>query len=383
MGYTTRWDRAQMINSTFIIGITGNIATGKSVIRRMLANAGILGIDADVLAHRMFYPGGPAYQTVIEAFGSEIKSDHDSISNKKLGQIVFNDPERLRQLESLVHPPVINAIIKRVKAAHRPLIAVEAIKLLESGLGSYCDSIWVSYASFDHQIQRLVSQRGLSHEEASSRIKAQPPQSAKFSQADVIINTETSFKDTWLRTQSALNDTIQPSKMDSPLHINSTEDGSVVLVNSFPVSQLESAWDEMAGEGSATLFEHLGMRMVFPILKEDHILAFVMWENWNFTATLKKIYPSSFVKKKPGLVFDSFIKHAMMNQAEILLVTSELINEVGIQPASLGFTQQHIDRLTYPAWRIAAQKAASRNESTLWVKVLTQPFELEDDTKFL
>lgn len=364
-----------MINSTFTIGITGNIATGKSVIRRMLANAGIFGIDADNLAHRMTYPDGPAFQSVIDAFGEEIKTDQHTISNQKLGRIVFNDPARLSLLESLVHPAVIDATIKRVKAARRPAAAVEAIKLLESGLGNQCDSIWVSYASYQHQIQRLAESRGMSADDADLRIKTQPPQTDKFTRADVIINTETSFKETWLRTQSALNDTIQPSLQDSPLNINSSQEWSVVPVNSFPISLLESAWEDLSGEHTESLFEQLGMNMVFPIVKEGRIMAFVVWEDWNFTATLKEVFPSDFLKQMPELVFDAFTKHALRNQSEIMFVNKGLINDMNIQPDTVGLSKQDIEQLSYQAWKIAAQKAASGSGSSLWVNILSQPFE--------
>lgn len=364
-----------MINSTFTIGITGNIATGKSVIRRMLANAGIIGIDADNLAHRMIYPDGPAYQSVIDAFGEDIKTDQHTISNQKLGQIVFNDPARLRQLESLVHPAVIDATIERIKAARCPAASVEAIKLLESGLANQCDSIWVSYASYEHQFQRLVESRGMAAEDADLRIKAQADQTEKFSRADVIINTETSFKETWLRTQSALNDTIQPSVKDSPLNINSSQEWSVVPVNSFPISLLESAWEDLSGEHAEFLFERLGMKMVFPIVKEGQIMAFVVWEDWNFTAALKEVYPSDFLKQMPELVFDAFKKHALRNQSEIMFVTTILINDMDIQPDTFGLSIQDIEQLSYQAWKIAAQKAASGNGSSLWMNILNQPFE--------
>jgi len=237
-----------MINSTTTIGITGNIATGKSVIRRMLANAGVFGIDADSIANRMLYPGGGAYQGVIEAFGPEIKSDPLHISNKKLGQIVFNDPEQLKKLEALVHPPVINAILKRIKINSRSVASIEAIKLLESKLAEHCDHIWVSHASYDHQMQRLLSSRGLNEKEARLRILAQPAQLAKLAQADVIINTEASFKDTWLRTGRALNDTIQSEKNTRPLHINISEDWTGNSVNTLPSEELESAWKKLESE---------------------------------------------------------------------------------------------------------------------------------------
>jgi dephospho-CoA kinase len=369
-----------MINSTTIIGITGNIATGKSVIRRMLANTGVVGIDADVLAHRMLYPGGPAYLAVIEAFGPGITNHQQIISNKKLGEIVFNDPSKLKQLESLVHPPVIAAIHKRIKSCTHPILSIEAIKLLESGLAAQCDSVWVSYASSSHQVQRLIETRNLTEPEARSRISAQPAQSDKFSQADIIINTETSFKDTWLRTLRALNDTIQLVDTKTLPHINISEDWSVIPVTSASMTQVESAWIELAGCDTALLYEHLGLSMVIPILKENRIQAFAIWADWNFTATLQAVYPASFLSEMPGILFSSFETQARSHQTELMLVRKALINKGDSHPASHGWVDQQLDDISYPAWKIAAQKAVSADEPSLMVKRLSQPFECQDAT---
>ncbi len=366
-----------MINKTFVIGITGNIATGKSVIRRMLANAGVMTFDADVLANRMIYPGGPAYQAVIEAFGTEIRTENGRISHQRLGQIVFSDPAQLKQLESLIHPPVIQAILKRIQAAGRPVVAVEAIKLLESDLGGHCDSIWVSHASEKSQMERLMHTRGLSEHEAQTRIEAQSPQLTKLSQADIIINTEATFKDTWMRTQTALNDTIQPPHQVPPTHINSSKDGLLTPITSIPADQVESAWLGLAQTGAPALYEHLGMQVVRPILKQGRIEAFLIWNDWNFTATLVKVFPVSFLKTQPEQTLEAFERVATVNQSEILLIAEELAPHTGQKPAQFGFTRQQIKQITYPAWQQAAQKSALGQGSSPWMKVLAQPFEME------
>ena len=366
-----------MINKTFIIGITGNIATGKSVIRRMLANAGVMTIDADVLANRMIYPGGPAYQSVIAAFGPEIKTENGRISHQQLGQIVFNDPEKLKQLEALIHPPVIRAILGRVRTAGRPVVAIEAIKLLESDLSGYCDSIWVSHATYKSQMQRLMHTRGLSEQEARTRIEAQSQQVTKLSQADVIINTEATFKDTWVRTQMALNDTIQPPDREPPTHINSSKDGLLTPISRIATEKVESAWFDLAQADIPALYEHLGMQAVLPMLNQDRIEAFLIWRDWNFTAMLEEAYPVSFLNNQTELAFDSFERTARVNQVEILLIAEELISHTELQPTQFGYIQQHIDQVTYPAWQQAAEKTAPGQGPSPWMKVLAQPFEFE------
>lgn len=371
-----------MIEKPLIIGITGNIATGKSVIRRMLANAGALGIDADVLAHRMLYPGGPAYQAVINTFGEQILTDNRIISKQKLGEIVFNDADRLQQLEAHVHPPVINAIRKRVKAAKSPIIVIEAIKLLEAGLADFCDHIYVSHVAHNYQLQRLMSSRGMTEEQAEARINLQPPQAVKLSQADVIINTEGSFKDTWTRTQKALNDTIHTLKKDRLQHINNSYDGMLKTVTSFSDLQLESSWQDLSKQNISLLYEQLGMRKLFPIIKEEHIIAFVIWEDWNFTGILEAVYPMDVLQQMPEMVFGAYEKQASVAQIEILMVSQGILKGLDPTLVQIGLTQYQTEDLNYPAWKTAALKAKANHKSHIWVKILTQPLEILDEPVF-
>ncbi|HOE70771.1 MAG TPA: dephospho-CoA kinase [Brevefilum sp.] len=364
-----------MIDSSFIIGITGNIATGKSVIRHMLANAGLFGLDADSIANRMLYPGTRSYQQVLDTFGPEIKTEHGQISNKKLGQIVFNDLRALEKLEALVHPEVTETIYNRIQTAGHPVVSIEAIKLIEAGLSSHCDKIWVSYASVDHQMRRLRSSRALTNQEARARINSQPPQIDKFARADVIINTETTFKDTWLRTQRALNDTIQSINNFAPLHINISKDWFATSVNSVPATQLERAWKELTRQSLSDLYESLGSKMVLTLSKNEHIQAFILWESWNFSGTLYRVFPGEFFDALPSLVFNAFEKHAQFHQVEILLVANKMLEAGEIHPEQFAFNLQLPAQITYPAWQIAAQKAVCNKPTSIWHKVLAQPFE--------
>ena len=93
----------------FIIGLTGNIATGKSVVRRMLEHLGAYGINADALTHRVLSRGAPGYQPVVELFGKRILNSDGEIDRDKLGKLVFNDLNALADLESIVHPFIMQA----------------------------------------------------------------------------------------------------------------------------------------------------------------------------------------------------------------------------------------------------------------------------------
>ena len=108
----------------YVIGLTGNIATGKSVVRRMLEHLGAFGIDADALAHRTFAPEAPGYQPLIQAFGPEILQPDGRVDRAKLGGVVFSDPQALVRLESIVHPLVRlsgNALLGQ-RGAHATLL---------------------------------------------------------------------------------------------------------------------------------------------------------------------------------------------------------------------------------------------------------------------
>jgi len=181
----------------FVIGLTGNIGTGKSAVRRMLGYLGAFGIDADSLAHHAISRDGPGYQKVVDLFGSQIKGSQGEIDRSRLGKIVFSAPTGLAKLETIIHPIVTRTIDRLIKRAPQPVIVIEAIKLLEAGYGSFCDSIWVTYAPFDIQLSRLTQNRHMSEIEARQRINSQPPQEEKISAAQVVIKNHTSFEDTW------------------------------------------------------------------------------------------------------------------------------------------------------------------------------------------
>jgi dephospho-CoA kinase len=172
-----------------LIGLTGNIATGKSEVGRMLDALGARVIDADKVAHEVMRPGGPAYDGVVAAFGPEILAPDGTVDRAKLGGLVFRDPDALRRLEAAVHPATIAEVARRIARATEPAVVVEAIKLIEAGMHRHYDALWVVTAPRPLQIERLVATRGLTPEEAALRVDAQPPQEEKAALADrVFVN---------------------------------------------------------------------------------------------------------------------------------------------------------------------------------------------------
>ncbi len=170
-----------------LIGLTGNIATGKSEVARILADLGARVIDADQVAHEVMRRDGPTYNLVVEAFGPEILAADGTIDRGKLGAIVFRDPAALRRLEAAVHPATTAEVSRRIAQAQESVVVVEAIKLIEAGMHRLYDALWVVTAPRSLQIARLIAARGLTEEEAALRVGAQPPQEEKAALADLVI----------------------------------------------------------------------------------------------------------------------------------------------------------------------------------------------------
>jgi dephospho-CoA kinase len=186
-----------------MIGLTGNIATGKSTVARMLAELGAETIDADKVAHEVMQAGTPAHAAIVETFGAEALAPDGEIDRERLGAIVFADPTALARLEAIVHPATIEAIGHRVAASPAAAIVVEAIKLIEAGMADGCDSVWVTTCRPEQQIARLMKTRDLSRAEAEQRVRVQPPQEVKLARADVVIDTSGTIAQTRERVQAA------------------------------------------------------------------------------------------------------------------------------------------------------------------------------------
>jgi dephospho-CoA kinase len=187
-----------------LIGLTGNIATGKSSVAKTLRDLGAFVIDADEISHLVVRKGQPALAEIARAFGADILLPVGELDRKALGRVVFNDAEKLKRLESIVHPAVHEEIARQIDALPAGRIAViEVIKLFESGWAEKCDQVWVTHCAPEEQVLRLMHSRGLSETEARARVQAQNPQTAKLTQADVVIDTSGTYAQTRRLVQQA------------------------------------------------------------------------------------------------------------------------------------------------------------------------------------
>jgi dephospho-CoA kinase len=159
---------------TVRIGVTGPIGCGKSQVVRWLHELGVHVVDADAEARAVTAPGHPTHDLVLRRWPQAAGPD-GSLDRKALGRIVFADPEALRELEQIVHPAVRPRILARIEAAEEagaPAVVIEAIKLVEGGLASHCDEVWLVTCDPAVQRERLTA-RGSSAEEADQRMTAQ------------------------------------------------------------------------------------------------------------------------------------------------------------------------------------------------------------------
>jgi dephospho-CoA kinase len=198
-----------------VIGLTGNIATGKSMVRRMLEHLGAYTIDADVLAHRVISRGAPGYQPVVDRFGTWLLDKDKQIDREKLGRLVFADGQALAQLEDIIHPYVNKAVELLAGRASQKVIVIEAIKLLESNLRNQCDTIWVTDSSQEIQVERLVRKRAMKRDDALQRVQSQSAQKEKIAAADVVITNNGSVEDLWESVNDAWKQ-LFPEAMSEP-----------------------------------------------------------------------------------------------------------------------------------------------------------------------
>ena len=165
------------------LGLTGDIASGKSAVAAMLREMGFAVLDADGLAHKLIEPGQPAYDEVVKEFGSSIVDASGRVDRTKLGAIVFADQAKLDRLNAIVHPRVAEVVFSQFEAWRRSGVPdaafVEAALLIESGIHKKLDGLVVAWCTPEQQLERLLA-RGLSETEALRRMAAQLPVEEKL-----------------------------------------------------------------------------------------------------------------------------------------------------------------------------------------------------------
>lgn len=177
----------------WVLGLTGGIATGKSLVAGFFREMGAAVVDADELAHQVTAPGEPALEEIRQVFGPGVFTPEGELDRRALGRLVFTDPAKRRELEGIVHPRVrqrLEEAVARLKAAGAPLIVLEIPLLFETGepLLRLIDRVVVVTAPEAVQLQRLQARNGLSEAEARARMAAQMPLAEKVKRADYVVD---------------------------------------------------------------------------------------------------------------------------------------------------------------------------------------------------
>ena len=179
-----------------VIGLTGNIACGKSTVVEMLVELGAEAIDGDRLVHQLMGPDSPLGDEIRAAFGDEVINPDGSINRPALGAIVFSDPAKLRRLEEITHPPVVAHKRAAIMQPGPDVLILDAIKLFEAGIAADCDENWVVTSTREQQIERIMARNKVDRGEAERRIDAQPPQEEKIAKADIVIDNSGTLEET-------------------------------------------------------------------------------------------------------------------------------------------------------------------------------------------
>ncbi|KAJ3293465.1 hypothetical protein HK104_004436 [Borealophlyctis nickersoniae] len=190
-----------------LIGLTGGIATGKSTVSSYLASQGIPVVDADLVARDVVRPGQPAHRAIVKAFGPTVLTPTGEIDRPKLGELVFADSAKRKQLNAATHPfiraemfmAVLRAFLRGEKAC-----VLDAPLLFEAGLHKWVHSVIVVYCPDEVQKERLIRRDGLTDQQAQSRIDSQMPMERKRSLAHIVIDNSGTLEATRAAVDGAL-----------------------------------------------------------------------------------------------------------------------------------------------------------------------------------
>jgi dephospho-CoA kinase len=194
-----------------IIGLTGNIASGKTSVGRLLLDLGVKRyIDADALVHQLYERGQPIAASVAEAFGAEVMAPDGSVDRAALGKQVFERPQAMQRLERIVHPAVGVALLRELSTVQaNDIVVIDAVKLLEGGSGALAQSKWLVVCAEEQQLERLKRRNGLSDTEAQALIQAQPPLAPKYALVDEVIDNSGSLAETQQQVKAAFQRFLQ------------------------------------------------------------------------------------------------------------------------------------------------------------------------------
>ena len=176
-----------------IIGLTGQSGSGKSVVADILKNYDTVIIDCDDIAHKNMLKGGISYDDIVACFGSEILLNNGEIDRKALGNIVFNNSEKLKMLNKITHGHIKNYIKNKIASTNKNIV-IDAPLLFEAGLDNLCSSIWAVVCPMSIRLERVMKRDNISLEMAEARFKNQKSTEFFIENADVVFYNSDDMK---------------------------------------------------------------------------------------------------------------------------------------------------------------------------------------------
>ena len=178
------------MNYSLKIGLTGGIASGKSIVANLFSNLGVSVIDADKISHHLTTKSKPAFEEILEHFGEGILGNDGELDRKKLRAIIFNNKTLKNDLEHIIHPKVSEAINKEVRESYDPYVIIMVPLLIETGYNKFVNRILVVDCALDTQITRLINRDQETHESAKKIIGHQIEQKNRIKMAHDVIDND-------------------------------------------------------------------------------------------------------------------------------------------------------------------------------------------------
>ena len=180
----------------FVVGLTGGIGSGKSVVAELFARRGIAVVDADAIAHELTAPGGAAIEAIRESFGSDFLTPEGALDRERMRALVFRDPKSKRRLERILHPRIRGESAARIASANSPYVILMVPLLVEGGADrSRCQRVVVVDCDEDTQIERVMRRNGLSGDEVRRIMASQAARRDRLAAADDIVDNTKGFDD--------------------------------------------------------------------------------------------------------------------------------------------------------------------------------------------
>lgn len=364
----------------YVIGLTGNIATGKSVVRRMLEHLGAYTIDADALSHRVISRGAPGYQPVLDKFGTWLLDSDGQINRGKLGRLVFSDPQALTQLEDIIHPYVSQAVDLLIRRATQKVVVVEAIKLLESDLRTQCDSLWVTDAPQEVQIERLMRKRGLSRDDAIQRIHAQSAQKQKLDAANVVVTNTGSYEDLWKQVNDAWKRSLPSQQPPETLITRKPAAGTFALHRGKPrdaqriaelITRLSKGKRVMNSED---VMEAFGDKAFLLLQVDNDLIGLAGWQVENLVARTTDLYLDARAAPDRALpLLLAEVEKASSDlqcEASLVFPPMELVGFDSVWK-HIGYERRSPDTLGVQAWTDAAHESMPKGSALFFKQLRT------------